>query len=119
MFQQRGKMFLMFGERRMKDNKTYKKLLDMFMESAQQGEKSSELLELMELTQKLAKRGEVDPQFKVEVDSQLYIDLLGYYKSVSFEGNTPLAKKLMGAVNILTSLSDDISENAYYAGAVL
>ena len=103
----------------MKDNKTYKKLLDMFMESAQQGEKSSELLKLMGITQKLAEIGEVDPKFKAEVDSQLYIDLLGYYKSVSFEGNTPLAMKLMDAVDILTSLSDDISENAYYAGAVL
>ena len=103
----------------MKDDKNYKKLMDKFMESAQQGEKSSELLELMELTQKLAKRGEVDPKFKAEVDSQLYIDLLGYYKSVSFEGNTPLAMKLMDAVDILVKLSDDISDNAYYAGAVL
>lgn len=102
----------------MKDGEMYESLMDKFKEFALLG-KLEEVEEIMGLAQNLAKKGEVTSTLKQEVDSQCYFDLMGEYKALSFQGNTPLARKVLSAVDILTFKGGNISDDAFYAGAVI
>lgn len=100
------------------DDNMYKSLIKKFEGLALSGN-LDKATEVMSLAQNLAKKGEVTPSLKEEVDSQCYFDLMGNYKRISFQGNIPLARKVLSAVDVLTSKGGSISDDAYYAGAVI
>jgi hypothetical protein len=100
------------------DNRMYKSLMEKFLELSLSG-KLDKALEVMILAQNLAKKGDVTPSLKLEQDSQCYFDLMGNYKSLSFQGDTPLAKKVLTAAEALTLKGGSISDDAFYAGAAI
>jgi len=100
----------------MEDKALYKSLMDKYVDLAQAGDMS--LLEVFDIAKKLSKVGNVDLESKEEIDSQCYVNLMGIYKKLSFEGNVPLAMNVLDAASYLMR-EGDVSSDAAYAGAVI
>lgn len=99
----------------MEDNNLYKELMSKFLEFSKKGDKKAK--EIIDTAQKLSGT-ELDPKFKEEVDSQCYVELMGFYKSLAFEGKVPLSMKVLDAASYLIRVGN-VSDDAAYAGAVI
>lgn len=99
----------------MSDNDLYKNLMDKFLDVSKEGKEEAK--EIIDTAQKLSGT-DLDPKFKEEVDSRCYVELMGFYKSLAFEGKVPLSMKVLDAASYLIRVGN-VSDDAAYAGAVI
>lgn len=99
----------------MQDNLLYSSLMEKFLDLSKKGDIKAK--EVIDVAQKLS-NGELDPDYKEDIDSKCYFELMSFYKSLAFEGKVPLSMKVLDAASYLIRVGD-VSENAAYAGAVI
>lgn len=99
------------------DNELYRDLMARFHDLVVKDDREGGI-QAINIAQDLSRKGNVDPRTKEEIDSQHYVDLMGYYKKLSFEGKPNTARQVLEAALYLIS-QGNVSSDAAYAGAVL